>query len=64
MYKAYGKTNNWGKDIKITYNDVVIFEERYLDVEDEVDTPEFIDKIFDREIAKHQRNLKLDLLLS
>ncbi|WP_264566189.1 hypothetical protein [Flavobacterium sp. N3904] len=64
MYKAYGKTNKWGKDIKITYNDVVIFEEIYLDVEDEVDTPDFIDKIFDREIAKHQRNLKLDLLLS
>jgi hypothetical protein len=42
----------------------VIFEEKYLDIEDEVDTLEFIDKVFDREIAKHQRNLKLDLLLS
>jgi hypothetical protein len=64
MYKAYGKTDFWGKDIKITYNDVVIFERMYLDVEDEVDTPEFIDKVFDREIGKHQRNEKLDLLLS
>ncbi|WP_394774867.1 hypothetical protein [Flavobacterium sp.] len=64
MYKAYGKTDNWGKNIKITYNDVVIFEERYLDVEDEVDTPEFIDKVFDREILKHQRSTKLDVLLS
>jgi hypothetical protein len=64
MYKAYGKTNFFGNEIKITYNNIVIFERMYLDIEDEVDTPEFIDKVFDREIAKHQRNIKLDLLLS
>lgn len=64
MYKAYGKTDCWGKDIKITYNDIVIFERMYLSIEDEVDTLEFIDKIFDREISKHQRNERLNLLLS
>lgn len=64
MYKAYGKTDNWGKNIKITYNDILIYEMFYLDIEEGVDESEFIDKIFDREIAKHQRNERLDLLLS
>lgn len=64
MYKAYGKTNNWGKNIKITYNDIVIYEMFYLDIEEEVDSPEFIDNVFDREIAKHQRNERLGSLLS
>lgn len=64
MYKAYGKTDNWGKNIKITYNDISIYEMFYLDTEEGVDEPEFIDKIFDREIAKHQRNERIDLLLS
>ncbi|MET3028488.1 hypothetical protein ABXT06_17540 [Flavobacterium sp. UW10123] len=64
MYKAYGKTDNWGKSIKITYNDILIYEMFYLDIEEGVDEPEFIDKIFDREIAKHQRNERIDLLLS
>ena len=64
MYKAYGKTDNWGKNIKITYNDILIYEMFYLDIEEGVDEPEFIDKIFDREIAKHQRNERLDLFLS